>query len=140
MRLGWSVLCRNFEMHDDGSLSIERVFADSILGIEITEPPPILVALNPTVILLSHWFKESDLDNKRYPAVLRILAPGDNEILAEWHFAIDLLQSDSSLSAFQIAELEFVGNGFYEFHIEVLEFGEWHIQTRNSLYIRNNVS
>ena len=139
MRLGWSVLCRNFEVHDDGSISLERVFADSVLEIAVAEPPPVQVALNPPVLLVSHWFKESDLDNKIYPAVIRVLAPGDNMILAEWKFAIDLLLSDSSLTGFHVRDLEFVGDGLYEFHIEVLEFGEWNILSRNSLYISDKV-
>ena len=139
MRLGWSVLCRNYEVHDDGSISLERVFANSVLDIAIVEPPPVQVALNPPVLLLSHWFKESELDKSIYSAVLRVLAPGDNVILAEWNFAIDLLISDSSLTGFQVRDLEFVGDGRYEFHIEVLEFGEWNIVSRNSLYIREEV-
>lgn len=139
MRLGWSVLCRNFEVHEDGSLSLERVFADSVLDIEISEPPPIQVALNPPFILLSHWFKESELDDKIYPALLRVLAPGDNTILAEWNFAIDLLQSHGRLTGFEVRDLEFVGDGLYEFHIEVLKFGEWNILSRNSLYISSRL-
>lgn len=135
MRLGWSVLCRDYEVHDDGSISLERVFADSVLYIATFEPPPVQVTLNPPVLLLSHWFKESESDKKIYPAVLRVLAPGDNVILAEWDFAIDLLLSDSSLTGFQVRDLEFIGDGLYEFHIEVLEFGEWNLVSRNSLYI-----
>lgn len=139
MRLGWSVLCRDFDKHDDGSLSLERVFADSVLDIATVEPPPVQVALNPPVLLLSHWFKESELERNIYPAVLRVLAPGDNVILTEWNFAIDLLLSDSSLTVFQVRDLEFVGDGLYKFHIEVLEFGEWNIVSRNILYIREVV-
>ena len=140
MRLGWSVLCRDFERHDDGFVTLERVFAESILQIDISEAPPIHVSLNPTVFLVAHWFNESDHDTNRYPAVMRVLAPDDNRILAEWHFAIDLLFSSSSLTVFHISELEFVGTGLYEFHIEVLEYGEWNILTRNSLYVRNSLS
>lgn len=29
----------------------------------------------------------------------------------------------------------FVGDGLYEFHIEVPEFGEWNIMSQNSLYV-----
>ncbi len=139
MRLGWSVLCRYFEAHDDGSLSLERVFADSVLGVAMAEPPPVQVDLRPSVILISHWFSESDLDKQRYPAVLRVLAPEDNQILDEWNFAIDLFQSDSSLAVFHVRELMFVGDGLYEFHIEVLEYGEWNIMSRNSLYVSNTI-
>ena len=139
MRLGWSVLCRDFEAHDDGSLSLERVFADFVLGVSIAEPPPVQIDLHPSVILLSHWFSESDLDNKRYPAVLRVLAPEDNQILDEWSFAIDLFQSESRLSVFSLRELMFVGDGLYEFHVEVLEYGEWNIMSRNSLFVSSTV-
>ncbi len=139
MRLGWSVLCRDFEEHDDGSLSLERVFADSVLGVEISERPPVQVKLNPPVILISHWFAESDLDKLRYPAVLRLLAPGDNTILEEWSFSIDFFRSESALAVFGLSELMYVGDGLYEFHIEVLEYGEWNILSRNGLPVRNTL-
>lgn len=135
MRLGWSVLCGDFEEHEDGMLTLLNVFADAKIGITPSAPPPLEVALNPAVILISYWFTESDLDKPRYPAVLRVLAPEDNQILAEWHFAIDFMWSSSSLTAFQFRELLFVGAGLYEFHIEVQQFGEWNIMSQNSLYL-----
>ena len=135
MRLGWSVLCRDFEEHEEGMLTLRNVFADAKVDIESAEPPPFDVALDPAVTLVSYWFMESDLDQPRYPAVMRVLAPEDNQILAEWHFAIDFMWSSSSLTAFQFSELTFVGDGLYEFHIEVQQFGEWNIMSRNSLYL-----
>lgn len=138
MRLGWSVLCRGYTEHGDGSLSLERVFADSILEVSVTEPPA-QVSLSPAIILISHWFPETDLDLNRYPATLRIVAPEDNHILEEWRFSIDFFQSNSRLVVFQLDELTFVGNGLYEFHVEVLEYGEWNIISRNSLYVSNAV-
>ena len=137
MRLSWSVLCRDYVTHEDGSIDLEQVFADSALGVAIAEQPPVQIRLQPPVLLISHWFKESDLDQLRYPALLRILAPEDNQILAEWNFAVDFFQSDSSLAVFGVEELTYVGDGLYEFHIEVLEFGEWNIRSRNSLYVSN---
>lgn len=139
MRLGWSVLCRGYTEHGDGSLSLARVFADSKLEVSVTEPPPTKVTLSPTIILISHWFAESDLDLERYPAILRILAPEDNQILEEWHFSIDFFQSNSRLVVFQLEELTFVGDGLYEFHVEALEYGEWSIISRNSLYVSKTV-
>ena len=139
MRLGWSVLCRDFTVHDDGSLSLDRVYADSKLEVSVTEAPPTQVTLSPTIILISHWFAESDLDLKRYPSILRIVAPDDNQVLEEWHFSIDFFQSNSRLVVFQLDELTFVGGGRYEFHVEVLEFGEWHILSRNSIYVSNTL-
>ena len=139
MRLGWSVLCRGFTVHD-GSLSLERVYADSKLEVSVAEPPPSQVTLSPTIILISHWFPETDLDLKLYPAILRIVAPEDNQILEEWRFSIDFLQTYFRLAIFHINELTFVGNGLYKFHIEVLEYGEWIIMSRNSLYESKTVS
>lgn len=139
MRLGWSVLCRGYTEHGDGSLSLERVFADSILEVSVTEPPPTHVSLSPAIILISHWFSESDLDLERYPAILRILAPEDNQILEVWHFSIDFFQSNSRLVVFQLDALSFVGDGLYEIHVEVLEYGEWNIISRNSLYVSKTV-
>ena len=139
MRLNWSVLCRGFTEHGDGSLSLERVYANYKLEVSVTEPPPAHVTLSPAIILISHWFPESDLDQRRYPAILRIVAPEDNQILEEWHFSIDFLHTDFRLAIFQIEELTFVGDGLYEFHIEVLEYGEWNIISRNSLYVSKTV-
>ena len=139
MRLGWSVLCRDFEFHEDGTVTLKKVFADANLRIEVEEPPPLQALLNPPVFLLSYWFRESASDRRRYPAVLRILSPDDNQTLAEWHFGIDFLSSDSHLMKFQLDELEFVGAGLYEIHTEVLEFGEWHLVSRNSIYVSDSL-
>ena len=139
MRLGWSVLCRDFESHEDGSLSLGRVFANTKLEVSVAVPPPSHVTLSPEIILISHWFSESDGNKERFPAVLRVVAPEDNQMLEEWQFAIDFSQSDSRLVVFQIDELTFVGDGRYEFHVEVLEFGEWSILSRNSLYVSNSI-
>ena len=135
MRLGWSVLCGDFEKHEDGMLTLRNVFADAKVGIRSATPPSLEVALNPAVILISYWFTESNLDKPRYPAVLRVLAPEDNQILAEWNFAIDFLYRSSSLTVFHFRELTYVGAGLYEFHIEVPQFGEWNIMSQNSLYL-----
>ena len=135
MRLGWSVLCGDFEKHEDGMLTLRNVFADAKLGITPSAPPPLEVALNPAVILISYWFTELDLDKHRYPAVLRVLAPEDNQILAEWNFSIDFLYRSSSLTVFYFRDLVFVGAGLYEFHIEAPQFGEWIIMSQNSLYL-----
>jgi len=117
-----------------------RVFADTALNIPLLSQPPCNVELEPPVVLISYWFKESDSDNYRYPAVFRVLAPGDNHILAEWDFAIDFLQSTSSLTVFHISDIMVVDAGLYEFHIEVKEYGEWNIVSRNSLYVNYTVS
>ncbi len=140
MRLGWSVLCRDFEQHEDGTVTLKEVFADSVLRIEIAEPPPLQASLNPPVILLSYWFRESESDKRRYPAVLRILSPDDNQTLAEWHFGIDFMLSDGRFTRFQLDELEFVGAGLYELHIEVLEFGEWNLLSRNGILVSDTLS
>ena len=135
MRLGWSVLCRDFEIHEEGMITLRNVFADAKASISPTAPYPHEVELDPAVILISYWFAESHLDKARYPAVLRVLAPEDNEILAEWNFAIDFLHGRSSLTVFYIRELTFVGAGLYEFHVEVPQFGEWNIMSQNSLLV-----
>ena len=140
MRLGWSVLCKDFEEHDDGTLTLIEVFADAALEISTPSPVPSNVSFDPPVLLISYWFSESDLDQKRYPALLRVLAPADNQILVEWNFAIDLLFSSSRLVIFHLDQLMFVGDGLYELHIEILEFGEWDIRSQNSLQVKSTVS
>ncbi len=140
MRLGWSVLCRDFDKREDGMLTLRNVFADARVSITPSFPPPLEVALNPAVILISYWFTESGLAKMRYPAVLRVLAPEDNQILDEWHFAIDFLYGRSSLKVFYFRELMFVGAGLYEFHIEIPQFGEWTIMSQNSLYVSDQLS
>ncbi|MDE2775559.1 MAG: hypothetical protein OXI77_06435 [Chloroflexota bacterium] len=67
------------------------------------------------------------------------MAPDDNLILEELHFSIDFFQSNSRLIVFQLDVLNFVGDDLYEFHIEVLEYGEWNIISRNSLFVSKTV-
>lgn len=139
MRLGWSVICGDIEQREDGMLNLFDVFADAKLGIITAGSPPLEVTLNPAVMLISYWFTESDLDKPRYPAVLRVLAPDDNQILAEWHFAIDFMYGSSSLTVISIQDLIFVGPGLYEFHIEIQQFGEWNIMSQNSLFVTDQL-
>ena len=136
MRLGWSVLCKDFEEHNDGMLTLTNVFAEAKVSIT---PPTLLIELDPPIILISYWFTESELDMHRYPAILRVLAPEDDQILAEWRFSIDFVLKNSRLMVFYFRELTFSGAGFYEFHVEVLQYGEWNIMSQNSLYLDNKL-
>ena len=135
MRLGWSVICRGFERHDNGTLTLQNAFADTILTLSIPQSPPVQVPLRPSIFLVSYWFIESDAEKRNYSAVLRILAPGDNHELLSLDFDIDLSELPNKLVTINFAELLFVGNGLYEFHVEVIGFGSWEVTSQNSVYI-----
>lgn len=139
MMLGWSVLCRDYGRLVDGSVILHKVFADTTLALSLPRPGPDVVPLSSPFALVSYWYKESDAESRTYPAVLRVSAPGDNRIIGEMQFEIDLLQSDSSFVTFQFRRFRFVSDGIYEFQIEVPEFGDWEVTSHNSVNIVGNV-
>ena len=140
MRLGWSVICRDYGRLDDGTVILHKVFADTVITLSLPEPGPIVVPLNPPFALVSYWYKESDAESRVYPAVLRISAPGDNRIIGTMYFEIDLRQSNSRFATFQFRRFRYISDGLYEFQVEVPEFGDWEVTSHNSVRIVGNAS
>lgn len=140
MRVGWSVLCRDYGRLDDGSVVLHKVFADTVLSLSLPQPGPVVVPLNLPFSLVSYWYRESDAESKVYPAVLRVSAPGDNKVIGEMQFGIDLSQSNSKFVTFQFRRFNYISDGLYEFQVEVPEFGDWKVTSHNSLYIVGRVS
>lgn len=140
MRLGWSVICRDYGRLDDGSVVLHKVFADTVLSISLPQPGPVVVSLSQPFSLVSYWYRESDAESKEYPAILRVSAPGDNQIIGEMQFEIDLRQSNSKFVTLQFRRFNYVSDGLYEFQIEVPEFSNWKVTSHNSLNIVGRVS
>jgi len=140
MRLGWSVLCRDYGRLVDGAVVLHKVFADTRLTLSLPQHGPLVVPLDPPFALVSYWYRESDAESRLYPAILRVSAPGDNRIIGEMRFDIDLRQSNSRFASFQFRRFNYVSDGLYEFQIEVPEFADWDVTSHNSVYIVGNVS
>ncbi len=77
---------------------------------------------------------------KLYTAVARWLAPNDDLVLRETRFELDFREAFRYVYRLQVDELDFVGEGHYEYHIEVLGDAGWGEISRNSLFIRNDVT
>ena len=140
MRLGWSVICRDYGRLDDGTVILYKVYADTVLNLSLSEPGPTIVPMNPSFVLISYWYIESEAESRLYPAVLRVSAPGDNMILSEMQFDIDLRESNSSFATIQFRTFHYVSDGLYEFQIEVPEFADWAVSSHNSLHVNGIVS
>ena len=76
---------------------------------------------------------------KVYTAIARWLAPNDQRVLRETSFELDFRQAFRYVYRLQIRELEFVGDGQYEYHIEVQGDVGWGEISRNSLFLTSQV-
>ena len=139
IRTDSSVFCRDFVIHPDGDITLWRVFSELNVGVQLPLSPTKLV-LNPPVWLISLWLIEEETDRRVYPAVARWIAPNDSQILRETKFEIDFGNEDRFMYRLQIMELDFVGVGHYEYHIETLDDTGWGELTRNNLFITNDVN
>ena len=135
MRLGWSVICRDYGRLDDGTIVLHRVFTDTILELSLPQPGPALAPLDPTFVLVSYWYKESDAESRLHPAILRISAPGDNQEIGRLQFNIDLRNSRSRLTTFRFRPFRYISDGLYEIQIEAPEFGGWNVTSHNGLNV-----
>ena len=140
MRLGWSVLCRDYGRLDDGTVVLHRVFTDTVLELTLPQPGAAIVPLNPSFVLVSFWYRESESESRLFPAVLRVTTPDDNIVISEMQFDIDLRESHSSFATFQFRTFNYVSDGMYEFQIEVTEFADWAVTSHNSVEINGIVS
>ncbi len=75
---------------------------------------------------------------KLYTAVARWVTPHDHRVLRETSFELDFRDAFWHVYRLQIEELEFVGEGHYEYHIEILGEAGWGEMSRNSLFVRND--
>lgn len=137
IRIDSSVLCRDFVIHPDGELTLWRVFSEINIDTELPEPSHFTLILNPPVWLISSWHIEEAADMKLYTAIARWLAPKDHRVLRETSFELDFREAFRYVYRLQIGELDFVGEGHYEYHIEIAGDGGWGEISRNSLFINN---
>ncbi len=135
-----SVFCRDFVLHPDGETTLWRVFSELNVDTELPDEPQSTLVLNPPAWLVSSWLIEKAADMKLYTAHARWLAPNDHRVLRETSFELDFRQAFRYVYRLQIGELDFVGEGQYEYHIEILSDAGWGEISRNSLFITNDVS
>jgi len=83
---------------------------------------------------------EEEADQRIYPAVARWLAPHDNQVLRETRFELDFRNDARFMYRLQIVELDIVGVGHYEYHVEIMNDSGWGEIARNNLFITNDVS
>ena len=113
------------------SLTLEQVFADSKIEIVPSPESPYLTSnlesrrsfLDFTIGSQSRTWTSPDI-----PLYCVCWRPKTIKYWTEWNFAIDFPVNRLQLlcTGFLFPnELTFVGDGLYEFHIEVPEFGEW---------------
>ncbi len=140
IRIDSSVFCRDFVTHPDGDLSLWRVFTEINIDTELPYDSQSTLILNPPVWLISSWLIEEAADMKLYTAIVRWVAPKDHRVLRETSFELDFREAFRYVYRLEIGELDFVGEGHYEYHVEVLGDAGWGEISRNSLFVTNNVS
>lgn len=126
-------------MHPDGDITLWLVFTEINIDTELPDEPQSALILKPPVWLISSWLVEEAADMKLYTAVARWLAPKDQRVLRETGFELDFREAFRYVYRLQIGELDFVGEGHYEYHVEILGDAGWGEISRNSLFITNDV-
>lgn len=127
-------------MHPDGEMTLWRVFSEINVDTELPDEPQSTLVLNPPAWLISSWLIEEAADMKLYTALARWLALNDHRVLRETSFELDFREAFRYVYRLQIGELDFVGEGHYEYHIEILGDTGWGEISRNSLFITNDVT
>jgi len=139
IRIDSSMFCRDYVMHPDGDITLWRVFTEINIDTKLPDEPQSTLILNPPVWLVASWLIEEAADMKLYSAVARWLAPRDHRVLRETGFELDFREAFRQIYRLQIEELDFVGAGHYEYHVEILGDAGWGEISRNSLFITNGV-
>ncbi len=127
-------------MHPDGDITLWRVFSELNIDTELPDESQSTLILNPPVWLISSWLIEEAADMKLYTAIARWLAPNDHRVLRATSFELDFREAFRYVYRLQIRELDFVGDGHYEYHVEILGDAGWGEISRNSLFITNHVT
>lgn len=140
IRIDSSVFCRDYVTHPDGDVTLWRVFSEINIDTELGDESQSTLILNPPVWLVSSWLLEKAADMRIYRAIARWLAPNDQRVLRETRFEIDFRKTFRYVYRLKIEELDFVGEGQYEYHIEILGDAGWGEISRNSLFITNHVA
>ncbi len=86
------------------------------------------VIFDPPALLVSHWTAEFDADRRVHSATVQMLAPGGEQVLWSKDVELDFRQQSSHLMVLIMQDLQFVGEGTYEYHVVIEEFaaiGEW---------------
>lgn len=137
IRNDWAVICRDYALHND-----EPVLWRVLNRLNIPFPLPTektTFSLNPPLNLISCWVIEDQADQRVYRATARWLAPGGETELRETSMELDFRQSARFIHQLRLVELDFVGPGHYEYHIEVPGIADWGILSRNSFFVENEV-
>lgn len=127
-------------MHPDGELTLWRVFSEINVNTELPDEAQSTLVLNPPAWLVSTWLIEQSADMKLYTATARWLAPNDHRVLRETRFDLDFREAFRYVYRLQIGEIDFVGEGHYEYHIEITGDAGWGEISRSSLFITNAIT
>jgi len=139
VRNNWSVICRGHERNERGAITLHEVVSELNFFEPLPDGDHLILPLTPSLWLISQWHVEDAVNQKVYPAVARWLWAADNEILRQTEFELDFRRRRSIRTFFEITELDFLGEGQYEYHIAVQEFGEWEVKSWNIVLVANNV-
>lgn len=129
MRHDWTLLCADAQTQDSGAIGLGNVFST----LEVYSPFGALeqaetVIFDPPALLVSHWTAEFDADRRVHSATVQMLAPGGEQVLWSKDVELDFRQQSSHLMVLIMQDLQFVGEGTYEYHVVIEEFaaiGEW---------------
>ena len=139
VRNNWSVICRGHERNERGAVTLHEVSSKLNFFDPLPDGDQLVLPLTPSLWLTSQWHIEDSVNQKVYPAVARWLWAADNEILRETEFELGFRRRMSVRTFLEITELDFVGEGQYEYHIAVQEFGEWEVKSWNIMLVSNRI-
>ena len=86
------------------------------------------VLFDPPAVLVSQWTAEFDADRRAHPAIVQLMAPGGEQVLWTKRMELDFRYQSYNLMMLIMQDLQFVGEGTYEYHVVMEEFsaiGEW---------------
>ena len=129
MRHDWTLLCTEALTQDSGAIDLGNVFSTMQVSSPFSELEQVeTVLFDPPTVLASHWTAEFENERRVHPATIQLFAPGGDRVLWTKNVEIDFRYDPSQLMILIMQDLQFVGEGTYEYHVvikEVVAIGEW---------------
>ncbi len=133
MRHIWSVVCRHaIEDKNSNNFSLIETFSQVSFKGEFPPERPISLPFNYHIVSL--WRRMNDQENLDYPVRMRIIAPGNVELVSA-ELTVNLRENDNFKTDFRSDTFQYTDNGIYEYEISYRQGDNWIIATQIPLKV-----
>ena len=129
MRHDWTLLCTEALTQDSGAIDLGNVFSTMQVSSPFSELEQVeTVLFDPPTVLASHWTAEFDNERRVHYGTVQLFAPGGEQVLWTKGVELDFRHQSIYVVTLIMQDLQFVGEGTYEYHVvveDLVAIGEW---------------